>query len=268
MEEINSGGGSQLESHNLNSATRRLQSTIAQLPELQEKKRLLDMHTIIATELLRHIKASRAVPPFHWTPSRAPVYIKPTSWRAPSHTLVIITLRSDPLAHKGAPSFPSPLALNALVRTCSLQSHLTSTKARYGSPRSGSGMAPPHPARPPLPILESTTRARQFPWSGTYPTPTHLPALTRAYFSVQPCTPQGTAPFPYFSPARTLSPHPPFLASLLNAHAPPLTGALPRLLLLLRRILLEGGPSPSTTTHLAQPPNLPPGAPPSTPSTR
>mgnify|MGYP003684854403 CR=1 FL=1 len=56
MDEINAGGAAQIEANSLGLATRKLQSTIAQLPELQEKKRLLDMHTIIATELLRHIK--------------------------------------------------------------------------------------------------------------------------------------------------------------------------------------------------------------------
>ena len=37
--------------------TSSLASTINELPELQEKKRLIDAHMNIATELLRHIKA-------------------------------------------------------------------------------------------------------------------------------------------------------------------------------------------------------------------
>ena len=37
--------------------TSSLTSTINELPELQEKKRLIDAHMNIATELLRHIKA-------------------------------------------------------------------------------------------------------------------------------------------------------------------------------------------------------------------
>ena len=57
MEEISAGGAAPLEAEALGNATKALQSTIAQLPELQEKKRLLDMHTIIATEMLGQIKA-------------------------------------------------------------------------------------------------------------------------------------------------------------------------------------------------------------------
>ena len=57
MDEISAGGAAPLEAEALGNATKALQSTIAQLPELQEKKRLLDMHTSIATEMLGQIKA-------------------------------------------------------------------------------------------------------------------------------------------------------------------------------------------------------------------
>ena len=41
----------------LNETTRALASTLDALPELQEKKRVIDSHMNIATELLGHIKA-------------------------------------------------------------------------------------------------------------------------------------------------------------------------------------------------------------------
>ena len=43
----------------LNDTTSKLTSAVSSLPELLEKKRLLDSHTNIATALLDHIKVSR-----------------------------------------------------------------------------------------------------------------------------------------------------------------------------------------------------------------
>ncbi len=41
--------------------TQKLTTTVSSLPELLEKKRLIDMHTNVATAVLEHIKA-RAAP--------------------------------------------------------------------------------------------------------------------------------------------------------------------------------------------------------------
>ena len=43
----------------LNDNTAKLTSAVSSLPELLEKKRLIDMHTNIATALLEHIKARK-----------------------------------------------------------------------------------------------------------------------------------------------------------------------------------------------------------------
>jgi len=60
MEQINAGNRLDVaanDSSALADTTRALASTINQLPELQEKKRLIDAHMNIATELLSHIRA-------------------------------------------------------------------------------------------------------------------------------------------------------------------------------------------------------------------
>ena len=57
MEEINSKGAGGGDAADAAGATRALASTISALPELQEKKRLLDAHMNIATELLRQIQS-------------------------------------------------------------------------------------------------------------------------------------------------------------------------------------------------------------------
>ena len=57
MEEINNKGAGGGDAADAAGATRALASTISALPELQEKKRLLDAHMNIATELLRQIQS-------------------------------------------------------------------------------------------------------------------------------------------------------------------------------------------------------------------
>ena len=52
-------------------ATKAIAATINQLPELQEKKRLIDTHMNIATELLAHIR-SRAVDSYYAVGGPAP----------------------------------------------------------------------------------------------------------------------------------------------------------------------------------------------------
>jgi hypothetical protein len=47
------------ESEFLGSATNRLQTAMGSLPELLERKRLIDLHTNVATALLDHIKARK-----------------------------------------------------------------------------------------------------------------------------------------------------------------------------------------------------------------
>ncbi|KAL1523538.1 hypothetical protein AB1Y20_018475 [Prymnesium parvum] len=55
MDEINRGGKQEVT--DVNETTRALASTLDALPELQEKKRVIDAHMNIATELLGHIKS-------------------------------------------------------------------------------------------------------------------------------------------------------------------------------------------------------------------